>query len=458
MAKSFQTIFMGAAGGVASIGDGPFWINQQYGANEAERYQDISSDSNNNIIVGGTTKSDGAGGHDGLVTKYTNEGALTFTKTYGGASNDNLFGVEVDSSDNIYVSGALSADFNTAKFNSSFVKQWQNTRTSTQVPTAPFDTAQNSAIDANNKIYSCGYARTQQASYDQGFWTRYDSDGSNFLSRSMIGSSTSVGYCIWYGMDVDASGNIFVAGICNYSSGSADYVQVVAKYNSSAALQWQRRLSTHLGRNNGCALDSSGNIYTVGYSGQVHAGRTDAECILAKYNTSGTIQWQRAFGHTGSDVWTDIKILNDVIYCFGNTDQGPGANSWLIAQYDTSGNLNFSRTLGNTSSATGVGTISTKMAFDSTGAMLLCGYVNNLNDETAVMVKLPNDGSLTGTYGTGDYQYTYADTSGFTATNSSLTEGAATNVDSSIALSATSETGDIADAVLTEVSTSIPSS
>ena len=446
MPRSFDTIFMGAAGSGESTGDGPFWINQQYGSSDDE-YRCITSDSNNNVIVGGSTESgaSGQGGHDGLVTKYTNEGALTFSKTYGGSANDNVSGIQVDSSDNIYVGGYLSYDFLTAKFNSSFVKQWQLTRNSTQIPSAPYDVGHDSAIDSNNKIYTCGYARTQQASYDQGFWSRYDSDGSNFLSRSMHGSSSSFGYCIWYGIDVDASGNIFVAGICNYSSGSANYVQVVAKYNSSAALQWQRRLSTHLGRNNGCALDSSGNIYTVGYSGQVHSGRTDAECVLAKYNTSGTIQWQRAFGHTGTDIWSDIKILNDVIYCFGETNKGPGGYAWLIAQYDTSGNLNFSRTLGGT--ASGVSTKASKINFDSTGAMLLCGYTQGT--KYAVMAKLPNDGSLTGTYGTGNNQYTYADTSGFTATNSSLTEGAATNVDSSISLSGVSETGNVADAGLT---------
>ena len=446
MPRSFDTIFMGAAGSGESTGDGPFWINQQYGSDDDE-YRCITSDSNNNVIVGGSTESgaSGQGGHDGLVTKYTNEGAVTFSKTYGGSANDNVSGIQVDSSDNIYVGGYLSYDFLTAKFNSSFVKQWQLTRNSTQVPSAPYDAGWDSAIDSNNKIYTCGYARTQQAGYDQGFWTRYDSDGSNFLSRSMLGSSTSQGYCIWRGIDVDASGNIFVAGVCNYQNGTANGSQVVAKYNSSAALQWQRRLSTDASSNYGCALDSSGNIYTAGYSGQVHASRTDYECVLAKYNTSGTIQWQRAFGHTGSDRWYDIKILNDVIYCFGETDQGPGGAAWLIAQYDTSGNLNFSRTFGGT--ASGVSTKASKINFDSTGAMLICGYTNGT--KYAVMAKLPNDGSLTGTYGTGNNQYTYADTSGFTATNSSLTEGAATNVDSSISLSGVSETGNVADAGLT---------
>ena len=109
--RSFDTIFMGAAGSGESTGDGPFWINQQYGSSDDE-YRCITSDSNNNVIVGGSTESgaSGQGGHDGLVTKYTNEGALTFSKTYGGSANDNVSGIQVDSSDNIYVGGYLSAN------------------------------------------------------------------------------------------------------------------------------------------------------------------------------------------------------------------------------------------------------------------------------------------------------------------------------------------------------------
>lgn len=451
MGNSFNSILMGAAGtSGAGIGDGPFWINQQYGGDD-DAYLGITSDSNNNVIVSGLTKSDGAGSQDGFVTKFTNEGALTFTKTYGGSANDSSSDVKVDSSDNIYVSGFLSYDWLTAKFNSSFSKQWQNVKTSTQHPGSAYDVGDGSAIDSNNKIYTCGYARTQQASYDQGFWSRYDADGSNFISRSLLGTNTSNGFCVWYNMDVDPSGNVFLAGVSNFGS-SGYVVGVVAKYNSSAALQWQRKIGpdANLTYLRSVAVDADGTyIYAAGYT-TTHGSGQGATCILLKYNTSGSLQWQRGFASSGdtSDVWTDVQVHNGLVYVFGTVPTGPGTENWVIAQYDTSGNLIFKRTFGNNSSTSGTRTKSARLDFDSTGAMLLCG--RTYGNTYAVCAKLPNDGSLVGTYGSGNDQYIYADSSGLTSFTTNLAEAAHNGVDSSITLDAHSETGNVADAVLTE--------
>ena len=47
------------------------------------------------------------------------------------------------------------------------------------------------------------------------------------------------------------------------------------------------------------AVDGSGNAYICG--GSFSVGGSGQELIVAKYNTSGTIQWQRTLGGSNSE-------------------------------------------------------------------------------------------------------------------------------------------------------------
>ena len=455
--RSFDTIFMGAAGTSTGIGigDAPFWINSQYGSSK-EQYNGVASDSSNNVIVSGECKSDGAGSSDGLITKYGSDGSLTWTKTLGGSPNDRLEDVDVDSNDNIYVSGFLSYDILTAKFNSSGAKQWQVTRNSTQQSSSAYDVGWCSTIDANDKIYTGGYARTQQAGADQLYWMRHDSDGSNFLSRSLLGKVNGGGNGggVWNGIDVDSSGNIFVAGGGTSTTSVGTYSGIIAKYNSSAALQFQKQLSDAAGQiyYYGIKLDLDTNIYAVGYSYADGQGGQDA--LIVKYNSSGALQWQKVLGSSaGTDAFREVVVSpnGEKIWAVGITLEGAGDRAFLITEWDSSGGLTWQRTFGNTGSYE---SNAEAVRLDSTGALLVAGWVEDLNDNTAVVIKIPNDGSLTGTYGSSPNAYTYASCS-LTLATAGSTEAASSHADSSISLSGTNKTGNVADAVLTEITQAV---
>lgn len=457
MANSFNSIFIGAAGTSTGIGigDAPFWINSQYGSSK-EHYNSVTSDSNNNVIVCGECESDGAGAGDGLITKYGSDGSLTWTKTLGGSPNDRLEGVDVDSNDNVYVSGYLSYDILTAKFNSSGVSQWQNTRNSTQHSSGnAYDVGWCSTVDANNLIYTGGYARTQQAGADQLYWMRHDSDGNNFLSRSLLGKVNGGGNGggVWNGVDVDSSGNIFLAGGATSTTSVGSNAGLIAKYNSSAALQFQKQLSDANGiiYYFGIRLDLDGNIYAVGYSAADGQGGNDA--LIVKYNSSGALQWQKVLGSSGSEAFREVVISPNgaKIWAVGITPEGAGNRAFLITEWDSSGGLTWQRTLGNTGSYE---SNAEAVRLDSTGALLVAGWVEDLNDHTAVVVKIPNDGSLTGTYGSSPNAYAYA-ASSLTLATAGSTEAASSHADSSISLSSSNQTGSVADAVLTEITQAV---
>jgi hypothetical protein len=84
-----------------------------------------------------------------------------------------------------------------------------------------------------------------------------------------------------FGVAADSSDNVYTASIVTISS--VDKI-VVAKFNASGTLQWQTAIEGATFNRVGLfGVDSSGNVYVGTQSGQ----------YLFKWNTSGVLQWQR---------------------------------------------------------------------------------------------------------------------------------------------------------------------
>ncbi len=136
------------------------------------------------------------------------------------------------------------------------------------------------------------------------------------------------------GVAVDSSDNIYITGTSkginvfgsSVTSGNTDNIFVV-KLNSSGVVQWVYTAGRQ-GRDRGrkIALDSSGNVYVVGYYQQtVDFGGGDVtsnqsfDAFLLKLNSSGTFQWVKSYGGSfGNDLGRDVAIdSSDNIYMLG---------------------------------------------------------------------------------------------------------------------------------------------
>ena len=121
------------------------------------------------------------------------------------------------------------------------------------------------------------------------------------------------------GLATDSSGNIFVSG---WFDGTNDFGGTtltsyggqdafVAKYSSSGNLQWVRQAGgTGAGWDcaRGVGADAAGNVYVTGgflgtanFSGTSLTSRYNEDCFLAKYSSSGILLWVRQ--GTNSDWW-----------------------------------------------------------------------------------------------------------------------------------------------------------
>lgn len=348
----------------------------------------VNTDSSNNIYVGGYTNSVGSGSYDALVAKYSPSGVVLWQRVLGGSDSDYFYGSTVDNNGNFYGIGNTgpsgSEDILIAKYNSSGVIQWQRT-----LGGADRDFGRGVIVDSNDDVYIIGYTLSVGAGNYDILIAKYNSSGTIQWQRSLGGTNTEIGQ----GVNVDNSGNVYVTGQTN-SEGPADFNIVVAKYNTSGVIQWQRLLggtSRDIGRE--VAIDSSGDIYFGGYSqSNVTTGSNDY--FIAKYNSSGTIQWQRMLGGTASDILYSITAFNNSIFSTGSSSSVGQGNTDLL------------------------------------------------------IVKLPNDGSGTGTYGDIVYQ-----ASTLTEQASTLTEQAGTLTDQASSL--TSSTSSLTDQASTLTETSI---
>jgi hypothetical protein len=85
--------------------DGNLIWQRILGGASSDIFYSVALDSSGNIYVAGYTNSQGAGGRDGLLTKYDTNGNLIWQRILGGANNDEFYSVALDSSGNIYVAG-----------------------------------------------------------------------------------------------------------------------------------------------------------------------------------------------------------------------------------------------------------------------------------------------------------------------------------------------------------------
>ncbi len=266
---------------------------------------------------------------------------LGWATYYGGAGNDIGNSVATDGSGNVYITGytnstsgiATSGAYATtyvagssenaflAKFNNSGVIQW-----ATYYGGLGDDEGAGVATDGAGNVYMAGktnsstaiatsgaYQTTPGGGYD-GFLVKFSSAGALQWGTYFGGSATDVVYSV----STDGSGNIYITGNAASSSGIAttgaysttlDGIDdaFLAKFNSSGVIQW----ATYFGGNNSdvgynLATDASGNSYIAGATASTTGLATSGayqttyggteDAFLAKFNTSGILQWATYYG------------------------------------------------------------------------------------------------------------------------------------------------------------------
>jgi hypothetical protein len=399
---------------VAKLGaNGDLTLNTFLGGAGDDRGLGVAVDNGGNVYVtGSSTATWGAPlrafsvSPDSSVAKLDASGALLWNTFLGGSGADQSFGIEVDSSANIFVIGTSAAtwgapvqayaaadDILLAKLSAGGALAWN-----TFLGSSSSDTGAALSVTADGILSIMG---TSGATWgppispytggNDALVARLASDGApvwhTFLGASGSGDDTGVAIA------VDNAGNLFVSGNTHGSwgapvrafSGGTD--AFVVKLSANGALLWNTFLGGSLSDNgNAVDIDANGNVYVSGDSNATwgapnrpYSGAYDA--FVAKLAPNGALVWNTFLGASASDTSRAVAVAPD-----GNlVVSGDSSSAWgapirpygssvdtFVAMLDAGGALVWNTFLGGGSSDNGF-----DMTTDSAGNVYVAGTSGN---------------------------------------------------------------------------------
>ncbi len=319
----------------------------QFGTTGDDIAYAVAVDSAGNVYIAGSTGGnlDGnisAGLSDIFLTKFNSAGQKLFTIQIGTPGIDFARGVAVDASGNIYVTGATEGNLNgntsaglldifLTKFNSSGQRLF-----TIQIGTPGNDIGYGIALDSSGNVYVTGSTDGNLSGTSNGgldiFLAKFDSSGQNLFTTQFGTPFDDIGR----GVAVDGSGNVYVTGSTggnlngNISAGSSDIF--LAKFDPSGRNLFTIQYGTpfeDIGY--GIATDSNNNVHVTGSTGGNLDGNISSgllDFFLTQFDSSGNKLFTRQFGTTGNDTGYGIAVdSSGNSYVTGSTEGNLDVNT-----------------------------------------------------------------------------------------------------------------------------------
>ena len=193
------------------------------------------------------------------------------------------------------------------------------------------------AVAPDGSVYVCGYTNSVGAGKQDFLLAKFSNSGTVQWQRTLGGSGDDYGWSVAVAPD----GSVYVCGYTN-STGAGNNDFLLAKFSSSGTVQWQRTLG---GSGDDCgksvAVAPDGSVYVCGYTNSAGAGEEDL--LLAKFSSSGTVQWQKTFGSQYGDEGRSVVVAPDgSVYVCGSTY---GDSDLLFAKFSSSGTVQWQKIL-----------------------------------------------------------------------------------------------------------------
>ena len=262
------------------------------GTNQANYVAAAEIDSGSNVYVAGNS---GSGNLQWMsVVKYGPAGNQLWAAVHNPAKTngyDSLAAMAVDAAGNVYLTGGTEGveqvrrDFLTVKFDANGVEQWAARYTMDESTTESASAIQ---VDASGVyVFGVSYSETIKL-----VTIKYDHAGTVLWTRTYDGGNS--GYAA--AMKLDAAGNVIVTGSAAQPGADSDFVTF--KYSPSGDVLW---IAQYSGMMEGydypyaLDLDAAGNVYVAGTSSLPNEENTGLSAYsIVKYDASGNQLWVTA--------------------------------------------------------------------------------------------------------------------------------------------------------------------
>jgi hypothetical protein len=323
--------------------------NKTYGGTGGDYAYALVQTADGGYALAGSTTSFGAGGGDAWLVKTDASGNMQWNKTYGGPNNDWAYAL-VQTSDGGYALAGWTASFGAGFYDCWLVKtdasgnmQWNKTYGGT---------LQDGAY-ALVQTADGGYALAGETQFfvpnQLDFWLiKTDANGNALWNKTYGGTGGDYAYALVQTAD---GGYALAGGTNSYGAGNGDAWLV--KTDSSGNMQWNKAYG-------GTGWDEAYALVQTGDSGYALAGYTTSFAIgyfdfwLVKTDANGNALWNKTYGTMGSDKAQALVQTTDGGYAlagwegFSNESFGAGVFDFWLVKTDSSGNMQWNKAYGGT--------------------------------------------------------------------------------------------------------------
>jgi len=269
--------------------------------------------------------------------------ALQWARQFGTGTDDLGSSIAISSNGGIFVGGTTSGNLaGSSGFDDAYLRRYDaagNVVWTRQVGSSATDSGNGIAADNAGNIYLTGYTWGALTGSNLGatdaYLIKYDSSGTRLWTKQVGTSNWDYGNAV----ATDPSGNVFVTGSMEGSLGNGNVF--VSKYNSAGTLLWNRIFGT-LQDDQGESLtfDQSGNVY-VGGTVQNSTFGSETDAFVRKYDSAGNMLWHHELDSGASEHIRGLSSdsLGNIFFAGYAGANLAGGSGGIIGKYDVDGNL-----------------------------------------------------------------------------------------------------------------------
>ncbi len=352
----------------ACLGTSSQWTHT-FGGQDNDQAYSVLQTSDSGFLLGGYTRSYGAGGSDMWLVKTDQTGNTQWHQTYGGGNNENCGSIAQTSDGGFLLAGytlsygAGSSDIWLVKIDGTGDVEWNQTYGG-----GNSDWFHSLIQTSDGGFLLAGYTYSYGAGSSDMWLVKIDRTGIAEWNQTYGGVNMDECYSALQTSD----GGFLLAGY-TYSYGAGISDMWLVKIDRTGVAEWNQ---TYGGASwdecNSLIQISDGGFLLGGYTRSYGAGLTDM--WLVKIDAAGFLQWHQTFGGVNTDYCESLIQTSDNGFLLAGhtTSYGVGAyDMWLVKTNET-GIAEWNQTYGGGQNDRAISLIQS-----SDGGFLLAGYTES---------------------------------------------------------------------------------